>query len=208
MENKKIVQKNILETINSPADVKALSLEELKQLAEEIRQFLISVISKTGGHLAPNLGVVELTLALHRVFSTPEDKLIFDVGHQSYIHKIITGRREQFPTLRQYGGLSGFPKRTESAHDAFGTGHSSTSISAVNKTVTSGEPFSLYMIAENHGADGSTTVEVMEGDQVLTSKYISVEGGSFIVVTMDVVLEGSGEHTLTVGDNTLVITVE
>ena len=130
MENQKALQKNILETINSPADVKALSMEELKQLAEEIRQFLISVISKTGGHLAPNLGVVELTLALHRVFSTPEDKLIFDVGHQSYIHKIITGRREQFPTLRQYGGLSGFPKRTESDHDAFGTGHSSTSISA------------------------------------------------------------------------------
>ena len=130
MENMQTLKKNILETINSPADVKALSLEQLKQLAEEIRQFLISVISKTGGHLAPNLGVVELTLALHRVFSTPQDKIVFDVGHQSYIHKIITGRREQFPTLRQYGGLSGFPKRTESEHDAFGTGHSSTSISA------------------------------------------------------------------------------
>ena len=109
MENKQTLTKNILETINSPADVKALSLDELKQLAEEIRQFLISVISKTGVHLAPNLGVVELSLALHRVFSTPEDKIVFDVGHQSYIHKIITGRREQFPTLRQYGGLSGFP---------------------------------------------------------------------------------------------------
>ena len=130
MENMQTLKKNILETINSPADVKALSLEQLKQLAEEIRQFLISVISKTGGHLSPNLGVVELTLALHRVFSTPQDKIVFDVGHQSYIHKIITGRREQFPTLRQYGGLSGFPKRTESEHDAFGTGHSSTSISA------------------------------------------------------------------------------
>ena len=130
MENMQTLKKNILETINSPADVKALSLEQLKQLAEEIRQFLISVISKTGGHLAPNLGVVELTLALHRVFSTPQDKIVFDVGHQSYIHKIITGRREQFPTLRQYGGLSGFPTRTESEHDAFGTGHSSTSISA------------------------------------------------------------------------------
>lgn len=130
MDNKQALSKNILDTINSPADVKALSIEELKQLAEEIRQLLISVIAKTGGHLAPNLGVVELTLALHRVFSTPEDKIVFDVGHQSYIHKIITGRREQFPTLRQYGGLSGFPKRSESAHDAFGTGHSSTSISA------------------------------------------------------------------------------
>ena len=130
MENQNVLKKSLLDTINSPADVKALNMEELKRLAEEIRQFLISVISKTGGHLAPNLGVVELTLALHRVFSTPQDKIVFDVGHQSYIHKIITGRREQFPTLRQYGGLSGFPKRSESAHDAFGTGHSSTSISA------------------------------------------------------------------------------
>ena len=86
MENKQALTKNILDTINSPADVKALSLDELKQLAEEIRQLLISVISKTGGHLAPNLGVVELTLALHRVFSTPKDKIVFDVGHQSYIH--------------------------------------------------------------------------------------------------------------------------
>lgn len=120
----------LLNTINSPEDVKKLSEQQLEQLAQEIRQFMISVISKTGGHLAPNLGVVELTLALHRVFSTPEDKIVFDVGHQAYIHKIITGRREQFPTLRQYGGLSGFPKRCESEHDAFGTGHSSTSISA------------------------------------------------------------------------------
>lgn len=120
----------LLNTINSPDDVKKLNGEQLVKLAEEIRQFMISVISKTGGHLAPNLGVVELTLALHRVFSTPKDKIVFDVGHQAYIHKIITGRREQFPTLRQYGGLSGFPKRSESEHDAFGTGHSSTSISA------------------------------------------------------------------------------
>ena len=120
----------LLNTINSREDVKKLSEQQLEQLAQEIRQFMISVISKTGGHLAPNLGVVELTLALHRVFSTPKDKLVFDVGHQAYVHKIITGRREQFPTLRQYGGLSGFPKRSESEHDAFGTGHSSTSISA------------------------------------------------------------------------------
>lgn len=120
----------LLNTINSPEDVKKLSEQQLEQLAQEIRQFMISVIAKTGGHLAPNLGVVELTLALHRVFSTPKDKLVFDVGHQAYVHKIITGRREQFPTLRQYGGLSGFPKRSESEHDAFGTGHSSTSISA------------------------------------------------------------------------------
>lgn len=121
---------SLLENINSPADVKKLDFKQLELLAEELREYMIEVIAQNGGHLAPNLGVVELTLALHKVFDTPEDKIIFDVGHQSYVHKIITGRREAFKTLRQYGGLSGFPKRCESEHDAFGTGHSSTSISA------------------------------------------------------------------------------
>ena len=120
----------LLDTINSPVDVKALTEEQLVQLAGEVRQLIIEVTANNGGHLAPNLGVVELTLALHKAFSTPKDKIIFDVGHQAYIHKIITGRREAFQTLRQYGGLSGFPKRSESKHDAFGVGHSSTSISA------------------------------------------------------------------------------
>ncbi|HIU63860.1 MAG TPA: 1-deoxy-D-xylulose-5-phosphate synthase [Candidatus Avacidaminococcus intestinavium] len=120
----------LLDRINSPADVKKLNNAELNILAEEIREYLIEVIAKTGGHLAPNLGVVELTLALHKVFTTPTDKIVWDVGHQSYVHKIITGRREEFKTLRQYGGLAGFPKRCESKHDAFDTGHSSTSISA------------------------------------------------------------------------------
>lgn len=124
------MSENILAGIDSPEDVKKLNTKELKQLAQELRQYIIEVVSKNGGHLAPSLGVVELTLALHKVFSTPKDKIIFDVGHQSYVHKIITGRREKFKTLRKYGGLSGFPKRTESEHDAFGTGHSSTSISA------------------------------------------------------------------------------
>ena len=101
-----MAENNLLDKINSPADVKKLSDEQLKQLAAEIRQLLIKVISHTGGHLAPNLGVVELTLALHKVFTTPQDKLVFDVGHQAYIHKIITGRREQFPTLRQYKSRS------------------------------------------------------------------------------------------------------
>lgn len=123
-------ENHLLDTINSPEDIKKLTLKELGDLAAEIRNYMIDVLSRNGGHLAPNLGVVELTLALHKVFSTPNDKIIFDVGHQSYIHKIITGRREQFKTIRQYGGLSGFPKRNESEHDAFGTGHSSTSISA------------------------------------------------------------------------------
>ncbi|MBQ5369752.1 MAG: 1-deoxy-D-xylulose-5-phosphate synthase [Peptococcaceae bacterium] len=119
-----------LQQIKSPDDIKTMNMSELKVLAQEIRETLIQVVSENGGHLAPNLGVVELTLALHMVFHTPEDKIIWDVGHQSYVHKLLTGRYEQFHTVRTLDGLSGFPKRSESEHDAFGAGHSSTSISA------------------------------------------------------------------------------
>ncbi len=122
--------KTILEGIDKPQDLKKLSHEQIKILAEEIRHFLICSVSKTGGHLAPNLGVVELTLAIHRVFNSPIDKIVWDVGHQSYVHKVLTGRRDGFVALRQFGGISGFPKISESVHDFFGTGHSSTSISA------------------------------------------------------------------------------
>jgi 1-deoxy-D-xylulose-5-phosphate synthase len=120
----------LLNTINSPCDLKKLKEDELPVLAAEIREFLIETVAKTGGHLASNLGCVELTLALHYCFDSPSDKIIWDVGHQAYTHKILTGRREAFSTQRQYHGLSGFPKRSESPHDAFGTGHASTSISA------------------------------------------------------------------------------
>ncbi len=120
----------ILDTINSPADLKQLTLQELEQLAAEIRQKIVETVSKTGGHLAPSLGVVELTIALHYVFDAPKDKIIWDVGHQAYAHKLITGRRDLFHTLRTHGGISGFPKREESPYDTFDTGHSSTSISA------------------------------------------------------------------------------
>ncbi|HYE84190.1 MAG TPA: 1-deoxy-D-xylulose-5-phosphate synthase [Clostridia bacterium] len=120
----------MLDGINSPDDLKKLSYKELETLSSELRDYIITVVSENGGHLASNLGVVELTLALHRVFSTPRDKIVWDVGHQSYIHKIITGRREKFSSIRKMGGISGFPKREESEHDAFETGHSSTSISA------------------------------------------------------------------------------
>ncbi len=120
----------ILEKINSPKDLKEVPQEQLTVLAQEIREELLKTVSVNGGHLAANLCVVELTLALHRVFDSPKDKIIFDVGHQSYVHKLVTGRREQFSTLRQFGGISGFPKMSESEHDAFGVGHSSTSISA------------------------------------------------------------------------------
>ncbi|MDK2887582.1 MAG: 1-deoxy-D-xylulose-5-phosphate synthase [Thermoanaerobacter sp.] len=122
--------KKLLAKINSPADLRALDINDLQQLAFEIRQEIIETVARNGGHLAPNLGVVELTLALHRVFQTPRDKIIWDVGHQSYVHKLVTGRRPVFHTLRQFGGISGFPRPQESEHDAFGTGHSSTSISA------------------------------------------------------------------------------
>ncbi len=120
----------MLEKINSPSDLKQLHKKDLPILAEDIRKFLIDKVSKTGGHLAPNLGVVELTIALHYIFDSPNDKIIFDVGHQCYVHKILTGRKDKFETLRQLDGLSGFPKTYESEHDIFNTGHSSTSISS------------------------------------------------------------------------------
>ncbi|MBE9547446.1 MAG: 1-deoxy-D-xylulose-5-phosphate synthase, partial [Proteobacteria bacterium] len=121
---------SILEKVNFPEDIRGLELAELNILAEEVREKIIETVSKTGGHLAPSLGTVELTLAIHYVFDTPNDKLIWDVGHQAYAHKIITGRKDLFHTLRQKGGISGFPKREESIYDVFNVGHSSTSISA------------------------------------------------------------------------------
>lgn len=120
----------LLASVNSPDDLKTLSLDDLATLAGELRETIIKVCAANGGHLAPSLGVVELTIALHRVFSTPSDKILWDVGHQAYAHKLLTGRRDDFPTLRKLGGMSGFPKRAESSHDAFDAGHSSTSISA------------------------------------------------------------------------------
>jgi 1-deoxy-D-xylulose-5-phosphate synthase len=121
---------SLLNTLNEPADLRRLSRGELGRLANELRDFVISSVSKTGGHLSSNLGTVELTIALHYVFNTPWDRIVWDVGHQTYPHKILTGRRDQMGTLKQMGGISGFPRRSESEHDTFGTGHSSTSISA------------------------------------------------------------------------------
>ena len=120
----------MLENISSSADLKELKEDQLKDLCDEIRQELIRTVSENGGHLASNLGIVELTVAIHRVYNTPEDQVVFDVGHQSYVHKLITGRYRQFSTLRAYGGISGFPKRSESIYDCFETGHASTAISA------------------------------------------------------------------------------
>ena len=120
----------LLERINAPADLRALDRRDLDALATELRAFLIESVSRTGGHLSSNLGTVELTLALHRVFNTPYDRIVWDVGHQTYGHKVLTGRREAMSGLRHFGGISGFPRRCESDCDTFGTAHSSTSISA------------------------------------------------------------------------------
>src|SRR3954454_6974799 len=120
----------LLQSINSPADLRRLSRAELPLLARELREFVLQSVSKTGGHLSSNLGTVELTIALHYVFNTPHDRIVWDVGHQTYSHKILTGRRDRMHTLRQLDGISGFPKRDESEYDTFGTAHSSTSISA------------------------------------------------------------------------------
>ncbi len=120
----------ILDRLKKPHDIKNLTIPELSELAEELRELIIERVAINGGHLASNLGVIDLTIALHYVFDSPEDKIIWDVGHQSYPHKLLTGRLEDFSTIRQHEGISGFPKISESRHDAFGTGHSSTSISA------------------------------------------------------------------------------
>jgi 1-deoxy-D-xylulose-5-phosphate synthase len=147
----------LLNTINSPADLKKLSLDEMVRLAAEVRSKIIETVASTGGHLAPNLGVVELTIALHYVFNAPRDKILWDVGHQSYTHKLLTGRRDRFHTLRTYGGISGFPKRSESPYDTFDTGHSSTSISAglgiSTAKVLKGEKDHVIAVI----GDGSTT---------------------------------------------------
>lgn len=120
----------MLEKINSSEDLKKLNKEEKEELADDIRKYILEIVSKNGGHLASNLGVVELTLALHSVFDLPKDKIVWDVGHQTYVHKILTGRKDELKTLRKLDGIAGFPKTNESETDCFNTGHSSTSISA------------------------------------------------------------------------------
>lgn len=148
----------LLESIQSPADVKQLSFAEMEILTAEIREFLIQTLSKTGGHLGPNLGVVELTLALHKVFETPKDRILFDVSHQAYVHKILTGRRENFSTIRQPGGLNGFMLRTESEHDCYGAGHAGTALSAA-----------LGMAVARDLAGGKEHVIAVAGDAAFTN---------------------------------------
>ena len=168
----------VLEMIQKENDIKNLEEGQLKELAEEIRQFLIEKISRTGGHLASNLGVVELTMALHLTLDFPEDKLIWDVGHQSYTHKLLTGRRDGFDDLRKYGGMSGFPKRKESACDAFDTGHSSTSISAGLGYVAArellGEKHSVVSVIGDGALTGGMAYEALNNASRLKSNFIIV----------------------------------
>ena len=168
----------ILEHIEGPWDVKNLSPEELKTLAAEIRQFLIEKISVTGGHLASNLGVVELTIALYLAFDLPRDKVIWDVGHQSYTHKILSGRREMFDELRQYGGMSGFPKRKESPYDSFDTGHSSTSISAglgiAQGRDLLGEDYAVISVIGDGALTGGMAYEALNNAAHLKKNFIII----------------------------------
>lgn len=180
----------MLDRITKPNDVKKLTLEECEQLAEEIRQFLIRSLSETGGHLAPNLGVVELTIALHRVLNFPKDKLIWDVGHQAYTHKILTGRKDQFPTLRKTDGLSGFPKRKESDCDAFDTGHSSTSISAglglVRARELQEENFTVISVIGDGALTGGMAYEALNNAADLNKNFIIVLNDNEMSITKNV----------------------
>ena len=168
----------MLERIQKENDIKELNAEEISVLGEEIRQFLIEKLSKTGGHLASNLGVVELTMAMHTVFDMPQDKIIWDVGHQSYTHKILTGRKDGFDDLRKYGGMSGFPKRAESECDAFDTGHSSTSISAglgyVEARQIQGEDYKVISVIGDGSMTGGMAYEALNNASHLHSNFIIV----------------------------------
>lgn len=180
----------MLEKIQKPNDIKKIPADQLPALAEEIREFIIESLSKTGGHLASNLGVVELTIAMHRVFDLPKDKLIWDVGHQSYTHKILTGRKNGFETLRREGGISGFPKRSESDCDVFDTGHSSTSISAgvgyVRARELKKENYSVVSIIGDGALTGGMAYEALNNAASLKSNFIIVLNDNEMSITENV----------------------
>lgn len=180
----------MLEKITKPGDVRKLPAEQLPELAGEIRKFLVETMSRTGGHLASNLGVVELTIALHRVFELPGDKLIWDVGHQSYTHKILTGRKDAFDSLRQEGGLSGFPKRSESDCDVFDTGHSSTSISAgvgyVRARELKKENYSVVSIIGDGALTGGMAYEALNNAAELKTNFIIVLNDNAMSISKNV----------------------
>ena len=172
---------SILQRVNSPQDIRTLTVPQLAHLAKELRHYIVETVANNGGHLAPSLGVIELTIVLHYLFDTPTDKIVWDVGHQTYAHKILTGRRERFATIRQFEGLSGFPKISESEYDAFGVGHSSTSISSA---------FGMACARDLQGA--SHKVLAVIGDGALTGglayeglNNAGASGRDFIVILND-----------------------
>ena len=180
----------MIEQIKKENDIKKLEPQELEGLAEEIRRFLIEKTSKSGGHLASNLGVVELTIAMHRVFELPKDKIIWDVGHQSYTHKILTGRKDQFDTLRKYGGMSGFPKRKESQCDAFDTGHSSTSISAglgyARARELTGEDYHVISVIGDGSLTGGMAYEALNNAAQIKTNFIIVLNDNHMSISENV----------------------
>jgi len=180
----------ILDRIDSPADLKRLRLSELQQLASEIRSELLNTVMANGGHLASNLGVVELTIALHSVLDSPRDKIVWDVGHQSYVHKLLTGRRERFSTIRQYGGLSGYPDPSESPHDAFGTGHASTSISAALGMAVArdlaGEDYQVVAVIGDGAMTGGMAFEALNQAGNLTKRLTVVLNDNAMAISPSV----------------------
>src|SRR5438270_6666378 len=168
----------ILDSMNDPAQLRTLTTVQMQQLAEEVRHEIIEKVSVRGGHLAPNLGVVELTMALHFVFRTPQDALIWDIGHQAYVHKLLTGRREQFHTIRQFGGLSGYLRRDESPYDIFGASHASTSISAALGLAAArdiqGQDFKVVAIIGDGALTGGMALEAINNAGSLKKNLIIV----------------------------------
>ena len=168
----------LLDHIKQSSDIKKLKEDQYPELAQEIRQFLIEKISKTGGHLASNLGVVELTMALHLAFDLPKDKIVWDVGHQAYTHKLLSGRKAGFDDLRQFGGMSGFPKRKESPYDAFDTGHSSTSISAglglAQAREITEEDYSVISVIGDGALTGGMAYEALNNAAQIRKNFIIV----------------------------------
>lgn len=180
----------LLDKVNDISDIKQLKVADLEKLAKEMRSFIVETISNTGGHLASNLGVVELTLAIHKVFDSPKDKIIWDVGHQSYVHKIITGRKKEFHTIRQFKGLSGFPKRKESVHDVFETGHSSTSISAglgfaISRDIK-GEDYDVICVIGDGAMTAGMAFEAMNHAGHLGTKLIVILNDNEMSISQNV----------------------
>jgi len=191
----------ILDRVNSPADLRALTPSELIQLAEEIRTEMVNTVTKTGGHLASSLGTVELTIALHRVFESPRDKIVWDVGHQSYAHKMLTGRRQRFETLRQYQGIAGFPDLSESPHDIFGTGHASTSVSASLGIATArdlaGDDHHVVAIIGDGALTGGMALEALNQTGHLGTRIIVVLNDNAMAISPNVGAVSRTLHNLT-----------